>query len=130
MIGIKNQGFNTRKQKINDIEPNVHKKKLGNTNGKWKRKKHKKTFQHKTCLSKVVTFHFKTMIARLNFFTIVSMSNIVAFKWMNFNFWWCELTSQLIVWVVQIIDAREISNEDINGITKQKMKSWKYLDTC
>jgi hypothetical protein len=70
------------------------------------------------------------MIARLNFFTIVSMSNIVAFKWMNFNFWWCELTSQLIVWVVQIIDAREISNEDINGITKQKMKSWKYLDTC
>jgi hypothetical protein len=34
MIGIENKGFNTRKQKINDIEPNVHKTKLGNTDGK------------------------------------------------------------------------------------------------
>jgi hypothetical protein len=130
MIGIENQVFNTRKQKINDIEPNVHKTKLGNTNGKWKIKKDKKTFQHKTCLNKLVAFHFKTMIRRLNFFTIVSMSNIVAFKWMNFIFCWCELTSQLILWVVKIIDAKEISIEDINGITKQKMKPWKYLNTC
>jgi hypothetical protein len=93
------------------------------------KKKHKKTFQHKTCLSKLVAFHFKTMIAKLIVFTIVSMSNIIAFKWMNSNFWWCELTSQLIVWIVKIIYAKENSNEYINGITK-KNETMKILNTC
>jgi hypothetical protein len=62
------------------LNPMFTKQNLGTLMGNEKKKKHKKTFQHKTCLSKLVAFHFKTMIARLNFFTIISMSNIVAFK--------------------------------------------------
>jgi hypothetical protein len=41
---------------------------------------------------------------------------------------WIDITIDDVS--VTIIDTREISIENINGITKQKMKPWKYLNTC